>query len=89
MSDKTRAKSQIRDRDWFKQNPPDESGVWICYLRIHPKCPMLLNRTELQLEHVKSKARYPELRYDVQNLKPSCAFCNQYKGSQDLDQIGK
>jgi 5-methylcytosine-specific restriction endonuclease McrA len=39
--------------------------------------------TYLEAEHVKSKARHPELRTEANNLKPCCAECNAKKGSKD------
>lgn len=87
MSDKTRAKSRVRDQAWFEQNPPDTAGLWQCYLRIHPKCPRLLNRQDLLLEHVQSKVRRPELKFAVDNLRPACGYCNKLKGSQSIDDL--
>ena len=72
---------------WFKLNPPDENGYWNCYLSISPMCPIRLNRDTLRLEHVKPRARYPELKFDVTNLKPACSWCNMIKGSSELEEL--
>ena len=86
-SDKARSKRTKVSREWFKLNPPDEKGVWICYLQISPNCPVKLTRSTITLEHVKSKVRYPELKYEVSNLKPACGECNKLKGSLDLEEL--
>lgn len=87
VSDKKLHKKQEVDRLWYELNPPDEKGLWYCYLRISPECPGWLTRSTINLEHVKSKARYPELRYEVTNLKPACTHCNELKGSKDIDEL--
>lgn len=72
---------------WFSLNPPDKNGFWTCYLQINPQCPVLLDTPELVLEHVRSKARYPHLKFEVTNLKSACRFCNKDKGSLDLEDL--
>lgn len=84
---KTREKRVAVSHEWFKLNPPDNDGLWHCYLRVSPECPYELTRATIQLEHKKSKARHPELRYDVTNLAPACAPCNKLKGSLDFDEL--
>lgn len=74
-------------REWFKQNPPDERGRWFCYLRISPDCPHVLTRSTIQLEHVRSKVRRPDLKYDIDNLKPSCHSCNRQKASRSVEDL--
>lgn len=86
-SEKARSKRTETNREWFKINPPDKKGLWYCYLRISPLCPIKLTRTTIRLEHVKSKVRYPELKYVVSNLKPACEHCNKLKGSLDLEEL--
>lgn len=86
---KTHDRRTETSREWFKLNPPDEKGVWICYLTISPRCPIKLTRSTIRLEHVKSKARYPELKYSVDNLKPACDYCNKLKGSQEVAEVLK
>lgn len=87
--DKARKKRQSTANKWFKANPPDEHGDWICYLQISELCPKKLNRQLITLEHVKSKVRHPELKYDINNIKPSCSFCNYLKGSRDLEELAR
>lgn len=70
---------------WFELNPPDKNGYWYCYLQIVPNCEKRLTKSTLQLEHVKSRARHPELKYEVKNLRPACAPCNHMKGSLNYD----
>lgn len=86
-SEKARSKRTATSREWYRLNPPDENGTWICYLQISPRCPRILTRSTITLEHVKSKVRHPELKYDVNNLKPACEFCNKLKGSLDLEDL--
>jgi len=80
-SEKSFTKRQLTTYEWFRLNPPDDKGIWICYLQISPHCPVKLTRSTIQLEHIESKARNPARKYDVDNLKPACRFCNKLKGS--------
>ncbi len=86
-SEKTKSKRIAVSREWFKLNPPSPKGTWECYLQISPECPRVLTRSTITLEHVKSRARHPELKYDITNLKPSCAPCNFLKGSLDVEEL--
>lgn len=87
MSDKYLNKHRQCRRLWFKENPPDSRGVWLCYLNIAPDCPIKLTSTTIRLEHVKSKARYPELVFEITNIKPACNACNALKGSLDIKDL--
>jgi 5-methylcytosine-specific restriction endonuclease McrA len=87
IRDSTKLKEQQTKREWFVLNPPNEKGLWFCYLGISPICPNWLTRSTITLEHVKSKARHPELKFVVTNLKPACSFCNAIKGSRDIDEL--
>lgn len=80
-SEKYHSRRTATTRKWFDENPPDAKGVWICYLQISPLCPIKLTRSTIRLEHVNSKARHPDQRFDVDNLKPACDYCNKLKGS--------
>lgn len=75
--------------EWYADNPPNSSGQWECYLQISSSCPIFVTRETITLEHVKSKARYPGLRYDKTNLKPACQYCNKIKGSRDIEDLIK
>jgi 5-methylcytosine-specific restriction endonuclease McrA len=86
-SEKAKSKRTATSREWYTLNPPDKNGTWTCYLQISPRCPRILTRTTITLEHVKSKARHPELKYVVSNLKAACEFCNKLKGSLDLEDL--
>jgi 5-methylcytosine-specific restriction endonuclease McrA len=74
---------------WFKKNPPDENGHWLCYLRISALCPGTLTRPLVTLEHVYPKKTYPQFRYTIRNIKPACTFCNKLKGSRTIAQLAK
>lgn len=89
MARKTEQKWIDTKLKWFEQNPPDEKGQWVCYLQIAWNCPKILDRRTLTLEHVRSKARAPELKYEVSNLKPSCSNCNALKESLEVDEVLK
>lgn len=88
-AEKTTARRTATSREWFRLNPPDAKGLWYCYLRIAPNCPHKLTRSTITLEHVKSKVRHPELKYDVTNLKPACSPCNKLKGSLDVEELSQ
>lgn len=67
-------------RSWISLHPPG----WNCYL-----CGKKLNKDTLTLDHVKSRSRYPELRFELSNLQPACIDCNVDKGSRDIDELQK
>jgi 5-methylcytosine-specific restriction endonuclease McrA len=73
---------------WIRKNPPTVEGkYWICYLQIHPWCPVKLTLETLTLDHVVSRSRDPSLRFNLDNIKPACQYCNTEKGSKSLDQV--
>ena len=86
-SKKSHSKRMSTRRVWFENNPPDENGQWECYLQISSMCPKKLSKNLLTLEHVESKVRHPERKYDVENLKPADGFCNRLKGSRSLEEL--
>ena len=61
-------------RKWIYLNP----GPWECYI-----CGQWLVDYSLTLDHVKSRSRHPELRFELSNLRPCCWQCNYKKGSKD------
>ncbi len=69
-------RTQKAVQQWKKSQRPNHEGYYICYM-----CGAWV--TYLVAEHVKSKARHPELRADPNNLKPTCDDCNREKGSKD------
>lgn len=74
-----------RARDeWFAAHP---AKTYECYLRIAPSCPRTMTKDETTLDHVKSRGRHPELRYEQSNLRPCCWPCNTMKGSRDLEEV--
>lgn len=73
---------------WIRHNPPPIEGkYWMCYLRIHPWCPGRIDIAHLTLDHVVSRTRDVKLRFNLDNLKPACIYCNGEKGSKSLDQV--
>lgn len=78
-------KRRITTREaWFSLNPPDKHGMWDCYLQISPECPKRLTEGMVNLDHVKPRAKNPELKYDVNNLRAVCIGCNGYKGGRSI-----
>lgn len=61
---------------WKRVQKPNHQGYFECYI-----CHRWI--TYLEAEHVKSKARHPELRTDPNNFKPTCTECNEKKRSKD------
>lgn len=73
---------------WIRKNPPPIDGkFWICYLQIHPWCPVRVDIGHLTLDHVVSRTKDPSLRFKLSNLKPACLPCNEMKGSRRLDDV--
>lgn len=66
-------------RQWFKENPPNFEGFYICYL-----CGIWMEDRETTLDHVIPRSRAPHLRYDFDNIRPCCWKCNSEKGSKVL-----
>jgi len=83
-----RAKSnRIRTtKAWFAANPPDKNGHWHCYISRHPNCPKVLTIKTLVREHNLSKARRPDLIYDITNIFPACKWDNKAKGSLSAEE---
>lgn len=67
---------------WFHSHAPDRDGFYTCYI-----CGDKLLPRETTLDHVKSRSRHPELRFEPSNLQPCCWRCNTAKGSRDLDEL--
>jgi 5-methylcytosine-specific restriction endonuclease McrA len=67
----------VRDK-WLEQN---KAEFYVCHY-----CPTVMTRSQLTLDHYKSRGRHPELRYVLKNLVPCCSPCNTDKGSRDGDE---
>lgn len=68
------AKEWVKSRqEWIGAHP----GPWKCYI-----CNTPLDIDTLTLDHVKSRSRRPDLRFDQDNLMPCCWSCNEKKGSK-------
>jgi 5-methylcytosine-specific restriction endonuclease McrA len=65
---------------WKRTQERNHEGYYECYM-----CGAWV--TYLEAEHVKGKARHPELRTDPENLKPTCSDCNEKKRSKDLEEM--
>lgn len=73
---KVQKRTQIAVAKWKRTQEPNHQGYYTCYM-----CGKWIDY--LEAEHVKSKARNPELRTDLNNLKPTCSSCNSKKGSKN------
>lgn len=78
----------VTRNEWIKANATKD-GTWECYLKISPLCLGSLTIDTLTLDHVKSRSRHPELRFDLNNLKPCCSPCNTHKGSRYVEEMEK
>lgn len=67
---------------WFHTNEPDKNGFYTCYY-----CGERLLPNEVELDHMYSRSRHPELRSELTNLVPACHTCNSTKGSKDADEF--
>lgn len=84
---KTKEKRLAVTQEWLELNPADEEGTWTCYLQIAINCRLRMNIGTLNIEHDHSKARRPDLKYNVKKLKPACSPCNELKGSLSGDEV--
>lgn len=64
---------------WFRKFPPPPGRQYCCYI-----CGIPVGLTP-ELDHIASRTRHPELRFDLNNLLPICHLDNQAKGSRDLN----
>jgi len=74
--------------EWIKEHPLGKHEYYICYICwiVDPEHASVFTETNVMLDHVKSRARHPELRTDLTNLRPICAHHNKEKGSLDLNE---
>lgn len=56
-------------REWYKQNPPDYRGYWTCGV-----CGQPVDNPDL--DHIKKKGSHPELRNNLDNLRPVHRSCH-------------
>ena len=40
------------------------------------------NRSKINVDHIKCRKFYPELRLDLENLQILCSYCNRLKGNK-------
>jgi 5-methylcytosine-specific restriction endonuclease McrA len=71
------------------EDNPGNAGYWDCYLRISLICLGQMDEQRLTLEHVIPKGRGEKYRYDPNNIKPACAYCNSLKGSRTIKSLTK
>ena len=63
---------------WLKANKKE---WYVCYL-----CKTMVSHRAMQLDHVESRTRRPDLRYELSNLKPVHSICNRQKGSLSVEE---
>ena len=88
-SEKAKEKYGELHKAWHKANPISKDHKYTCWLGISPDCPGRITYQQLQLEHVWPKSGYKELEYVVINIKASCGYCNQLKGSLSPQRLAK
>ena len=86
-SKKHNSKRAVLSNTWHILNPPDYRGGYTCYLQISKNCPKWMAKAYTTLEHVYPKNKYPELRWNVLNIKPACEWCNAEKLSNTVYQL--
>lgn len=70
---------------WRLANP----GPYECYLQIASLCIIKLDDATLTLDHVIPKSRGAKFKYDINNLRPACRYCNSLKGSRTLEALAR
>ena len=76
-------------KEWKKLNPPDYYGYYYCKVGGYALTDYSFNNSGLILNicHDKSRARFPELAFNLDNLFPGCQKHNKNQGSMDLDEF--
>lgn len=69
---------------WFDLNPPNHQGYYQCAL-----CPDMVRKDETTLDHVVTRSQRPDLKYELSNLQPAHALCNQARGSMSMEAWNK
>lgn len=76
---------------WRNENPPDEYGFWHCKIGgaslSYGSKNLYGNALILNVCHDKSRARYPSLAYNLDNLFPGCQKHNRLQGSKSFDEF--
>lgn len=71
-------------KQWLRDNPPNHEGYYVC-----DYCYKWVGSSEVTLDHMDARSRRPDLRYDKENLTPSCYQCNNKKGSKSYKEFKK
>ena len=74
-------KWKLTRKRWLILNPPNHEGYYFCYIDGKP-----VSKEEVELDHVESRTRRPDLRYTLSNIRPICHYHNQDKGSLSLSE---
>lgn len=78
-------------RLWKQANPPDDYGHWYCKVGGSPLTDKASDETALRLNlcHDLSRARRPDMAYNLDNIFPGCQRHNKEQGSKSLDEYLK
>jgi 5-methylcytosine-specific restriction endonuclease McrA len=63
-------------KQWLKDNPPNHQNYYVCAI-----CAKWVEAENIEVDHILSRSRRPDLRFDHANLQPLCHRCNTKKGS--------
>ena len=67
-------------KKWIKDNPPYDNGCYICGI-----CGRWCMYNEVELDHIVSRSRRPDLVFDPSNIQPAHHLCNSMKGSSYIE----
>lgn len=65
-------KSLATRKEWIKRFPPDHAGYYVCGI-----CGGPVAAKGMELDHIKQRSTNPELRFELDNLRPTHAACNR------------
>lgn len=63
-----------KKKKWFKENPPNHEGYYICGI-----CRGWVHESDVDLDHIINRSLRPDLREDDSNLQPAHRSCNIHK----------
>ena len=79
-----RADDLLRDPRWkrvrmlaFKRDKAKGAACWVCGGRIDYDAPMSSYRDAYEADHRKPRSKFPELAFELSNIKPSHVKCNR------------
>lgn len=67
---------------WVTNNPPNHEGFYVCGI-----CGESVHISDMELDHIVARSSSPASRYELDNLQPTHALCNQKKGSTYIEPV--